>query len=113
MLTGTLPPTKTDTRAWAFDPDTGLLTITSAGPKRTAADVYLVAERGPGDYDLVKQDEALPEGVEPTTYAVVIGRGCSCPDFRYRGRDCKHTLAVRGMETEMHCAALGRSLGVA
>lgn len=98
LISGRLDAPKGSTRTYLCDLAAKRLTITTVG-KKTEADEYDIVEHGPADVDLVKRGEALPEGVEPTTYQVILGRGCTCPGYRYRGA-CRHYAWVQCLKPE-------------
>ena len=62
------------------EPDAGRI-------ERAMTQVMAVTEHGPGIYEVVGTSDE-PHMVDLWTV------GCTCPDFMYRGRICKHVLRV-------------------
>lgn len=100
LISGRLDAPKGSTRTYLCDLAAKRLTITTVG-KRTEVDGYDIVEHGPGDWGLVKRGEALPEGVPPTTYQVIAGKGCTCPHARHRQVVCKHAALLADVISQL------------
>ena len=70
-------------------------------PRRLVRAVRMLSDQGNAEVDAAPAEQAngaweVPSATDPKIhYEVDVARGtCTCPDNRYRGRRCKHLLAV-------------------